>query len=330
MKELIGVTSLDRVIVEDLKRYFLIFDKLYIVGVNEWLFEVHNKDAERKARPFIDQMIYMFWKDLSNREIGEYQKYLTNELHLLIEQGKIILDDREIAPRYDGSDYFTPVRENSHRLSDYAFKYVDKYKENSVKFDFLEYISLFHELSVRNSSLWMNLNKDTEVYPLIEKFTPIKELETKKQVVFRNTLNKILLPSASSSWENIFEFKNDKDSYGSLLGLKNFVNEVSNSNLNLSEIEEKIEYLLYKYEKALELHKIKTSVSTLEILIVGGAELIEDIAKLKLGKIAKGLFNIGKHQMDLLEVELKSEGSELSYITKVNKKFNQDKEDYDE
>lgn len=316
MKELIGVCSLDKIIVEDLKRYFLFFDKLHIVGAKEWLFDVHNKDAVRIARPFINQIIFMFWNDLNTSKIGEYQKYLTSELHWLVEQGKIILDDREIAPKYDGSDFFNDVRENSRKLSEYAFDYVEKSKNNN-KQSYVEIISLFHELSLRDSNIWMNLNENYESYPLIEKFTPIKEIESKKQLVLRNTISKLPMPGPKVDWESIFEFKNDKDSFGSLLGLKNFINEVSNSTLSLTEIEEKTEYLLFKYEKALELHKIKTTSSILEMLIVGSAELIENVAKLKFGKIAKDLFSLRKSQIELLELELKSEGSELSYISKA-------------
>lgn len=320
MKELIGVCSLDKIIVEDLKRYFLFFDKLHIVGAKNWLYDIHNKDADRVARPFINQIIFMFWRDLNKTDLGEYQIYLTNELHWLVEQGKIILDDREIAPKYDGTDFFEYVRENSRRLSEYAFDYVEKSKNNN-KQSYVEIISLFHELSLRDSNIWMNLNDEYEVYPLIEKFTPIEEIETRKQIVLKNTINKIPMPRPDVPWESIFEFKNDKDSYGSLLGLKCFINEMSNSTFSLAEIEEKTEYLIYKYEKALELHKIKTATSVLEMLIVGSAELIENVAKLKFGKIAKSLFSIGKSEIELMELELKSEGSELAFLSKT-KKFN--------
>jgi hypothetical protein len=320
MKELIGVCSLDKIIVEDLKRNFLIFDKLYIIGAKDWLFDIHNKEEDRVARPFIEQCIYMFWKDLTKIELGEYQKYLTNELHWLVEQGKIILDNRKITPKLTNYE-FNKHFEIRKRLSDYAFKYVNRSKSDSKKYDYIEFVSLVHELSLRSSANWMALNNEVEVYPIIDKYTPIKELETKKQNVFRSVLKKLPMPDDSSPWEAIFEFKNDESSYGSLIGLKNWINEISISNLSMNEIEDKLEYLLYKYEKALKLHEIKSNSSILEILIVGGAETIENVAKLKLGKIAKGFFKIGKDKIELMETELKSEGSELSYITKTNKKF---------
>jgi hypothetical protein len=321
MKELIGVSSLEKITVEELKRDFLIFDKLYIVGAKDWLFDIHDKETERIARPFIEQCIYMFWKDLTKLELGDYQKYLTKELYWLIEQGKIILNNRDIAPKLSIPE-FNPYLENRKRLSDYAFEYINKAKLNSQKYDYSEYISLVHELSLRDITILMGLNNEVEVYPIIDKYTPIKVLETKKQTVFRTIIKRLPMPDDSSPWETIFEFKKDEDSYCSLIGLKNWINEVSVSNLSINEIEDKLEYLLTKYEKALKLHDIKTNTSIWEILIVGGAELIENVAKLKLGKIAKGFFRIGKEQIELLETELKSEGSELSYITKTNRKFN--------
>ncbi len=320
MKELIGVCSLDKIIVEDLKRYYLFFDKLHIIGAKDWLYDVHNKNALQTVRPFINQVIFMFWRDLSQKDLGEYQKYLTSELHWLVDQDKIILDDREIALKYDGSENFKLVRANSQKISNFAFDFVKKIKKDNTQ-AYIDTVSLFHELSLRDSNVWMNLNEECEVYPLIDKFTSIKEIESKKQIVLKNTINKIPMPRPDVAWESIFEFKNDKDSFGSLLGLKCFINEMSKSNLSLSEIDEKTEYLLYKYEKALELHKIKSSSSILEMLIVGSAELIENVAKLKFGKIAKGLFKIGKSQIELMDLELKAEGSELSYLSKIKKNF---------
>src|SRR5207253_115524 len=148
MKPLIGICSLDKIIVEDLKRYLLFFDKLHIVGAKEWLFDVHNKNNDIIARPFINQVIYSFWKDLSKKGRIDYKTYIN-------------------------------------------------------------LISLFHELLIRDSSTWMNLNISFETYPLIDNFTVLKELATKKQIVFRNTINKISMPSPEASWESIFEFKND-------------------------------------------------------------------------------------------------------------------------
>jgi hypothetical protein len=320
LRELIGVRGLHNITVEDLKRDFLIFDKIFIVGLKEYLIDINKENSHKIARPYIEYIIYDFYRNLGNlKNIPEYIKYMTNEFEWLLEKNKLILDYHDFLPDFRNLD-IKPHFEVSKKISDFALNY-SKNITNLSNFDYSNFISLIHELSIREKTAWINLNEDFDAYPIIENFSPIDELETKKHLIFKTVLNKFPIPDESTSWEQIFEFKEDSESNTSLLGLRNWVNDISKSNLNVKESEEKLEYLLQKYEKSIKLHKLKVSNSSLETVVVGGAELIENIAKLKLSKIAKKLFKAKKEQIELMEIELKSEGSELSYIIKTNKEF---------
>ncbi len=56
-------------------------------------------------------------------------------------------------------------------------------------------------------------------------------------------------------------------------------------------------------------------------MIVSTGATIENLAKLKFGRLAKQLFGFRQRQIDLLETELKATGRELAYIVKADERF---------
>jgi len=122
-------------------------------------------------------------------------------------------------------------------------------------------------------------------------------------------------------WEQIFDFKNDPETYNSIWGLRNWITNISKSNKSISEIEEEYRFLKYKYEQAIKIHKLKTSNSVFQTTLQTGSELLENIAKLKLRKLSDLLFKFKESKISLMESELKSEGNQFSYLFKVKEKF---------
>lgn len=99
------------------------------------------------------------------------------------------------------------------------------------------------------------------------------------------------------------------------------MNEVARGTLSTSEVHDKLEWLLHNYQKHLELHRMKTDTSTFETVVVTAADLLENIAKLNLGKVAKGLFSIRHRKISLMEAELTAPGNEVAFITKARTAF---------
>ena len=60
MKKMVGIRGLHTLLVEDLKRDLLFFDKLYIVGLKELKFEVYEKLPYKKVRTFKDFTILYY------------------------------------------------------------------------------------------------------------------------------------------------------------------------------------------------------------------------------------------------------------------------------
>jgi hypothetical protein len=59
---------------------------------------------------------------------------------------------------------------------------------------------------------------------------------------------------------------------------------------------------------------MKTTKGAFETVITLVAETAENLAKVRWGKLAKGLFAVSARRIDLLEAELKAPGREIAYV----------------
>jgi hypothetical protein len=134
-------------------------------------------------------------------------------------------------------------------------------------------------------------------------------------------IDKLPLPSDSTPWEQILEFKNDPSSRQNLLLLRQWIRDVSTGNIKYFEIEEKLEFLLGEYRAHMSLHKMKTYPGSVQTLVTTTAEAIENLMKLRLSHIAKSLFEFKDKRIALLEAERKAPGREVSYLIKASKVF---------
>ncbi|MGH9903111.1 MAG: hypothetical protein ACRD68_14990, partial [Pyrinomonadaceae bacterium] len=70
------------------------------------------------------------------------------------------------------------------------------------------------------------------------------------------------------------------------------MNEVARAKLPPAEVEEKLEHLINDYQEHMKLHELKVNKGALETVVVARMEFLEDLVRVKWGKIAKGLFAI--------------------------------------
>jgi hypothetical protein len=174
-----------------------------------------------------------------------------------------------------------------------------------------------HDEPLRGMAIMLLNSDDYLAIPNKLAYESVDLYETRKQAVYNFIIEDIPLPSADNPFEKILEFKQDEESSASLVALRNWISEVSKSNLNTSEIEEKYFYLKNRYDKSLKLHKMKTENNMIETVIIGGAEILENIARLKFSEVAKKVFKHKNDTIELIEKELSTEGNQLSYISKI-------------
>ncbi|MBS1772174.1 MAG: hypothetical protein JST82_04895 [Bacteroidetes bacterium] len=202
-----------------------------------------------------------------------------------------------------------------------------KRMNNAQLVNYLNHISkrekLLNSHQARLIALYLSL-KENKNYVSIYETKLINDnlpVTTTKEEVLAFILNKIPILDLNTTWEAILEYKSDEDAKRKYYALIDWVNEVANSNMTISEIEDKYNYLYHEYEAQLKLHRLKTTHTRFEVVVNTVAGIAENLVRFKFSDISKALFSINKDQLDLMEAETKITGRELGYIYDVNKKF---------
>ena len=144
----------------------------------------------------------------------------------------------------------------------------------------------------------------------------------KKQQIIEILLNHFPVLPEDTPWEDILEWRNNKDAIVKLRRLKHWVNTVSQRNvLNLKDLEDEIIYLLDEYEQYMKIKKIKYTYSPVRTLLTTTGELFENIAKLKIKNLMDLPFQISERSILISESELFAPGRELAYIVEAKEQF---------
>lgn len=336
MNELIGLRNINSInSIDDIKRDLLFFDKLFIVGLSEWKeiiesqsFKNHRELLEQKGLiPLNDFIIYDGLLTMSNYVIenyGNWENYYNEtknekldnrneKLEYLVNEGKIIYDYKVLTK----GEGYNSIHKKISPIIDSKINTV----RDSNLVEYFELCNLCHDLKTRILSTSYDEKKFTAI-PCNSSIYEIEHITNLKTETYNLILEDFPIVDVSFiELEQIFDFKNDPETYNSIWGLRNWISNISKSNKSTSEIEEEYRYLKYKYEQTIKIHKLKISNSVFQTTIQTGAELLENIAKLKFGKLSDLLFKFKENKISLMESELKSEGNQFSYLFKVKRKF---------
>lgn len=159
-----------------------------------------------------------------------------------------------------------------------------------------------------------------DAYPVLLTELP-DTAKSSKQSLIQIVLKGLPMPDEETPWEQILEYRGDPDSKAKFLDLRHWMSEIARANLPSADMEEKLEYLISQYQRHLEIHRMKTSVGILETTLVSTGEIIENLVRIKWGKLAKMLFSFRERKLALLEGELTSPGSEIAYVIKARETF---------
>ena len=217
-----------------------------------------------------------------------------------------------------------PVQRSDEEFINSSFNQAIKHPDKLVFF-----INEFSSIYSRFASIVLNEHfRENNYYPLVAPTNYLKSyydskrdddwrVETLKSKVVNLIINKMPVPDDSVSWDQLKNFKSDPDSKKKLLGLRTWIAEISQKQFSLSEISEKLEYLLEEYSAQMKNHKLKYTLSSLETVLVPTLEVLENLIKFKFSKAAKVLFDLKRNQFQLLEAEAKFPGREIAYLYKT-------------
>ena len=127
------------------------------------------------------------------------------------------------------------------------------------------------------------------------------------------------VPGPCESWEDIMRFRDE--SHDKKWEFRRLLNRLATTKQNESEIRDDMEWSLNEYAKAMAIHKIKASQSFIDVFLVSPLEIIENLVTLNWSKIAKGMLQVRKRKVELLEAEMKAPGRECAYVFDARNRF---------
>jgi len=122
-------------------------------------------------------------------------------------------------------------------------------------------------------------------------------------------------------WEDVFGFREEERTQHFVRSLRRWVRKTVAENCNAVELEDEIKELVYQYERHMRASKMSGAKEALEIVITGAAELVEDIVKLRLGKLARLATAVLNQRATRLRDESTAPGHELALIPETRRAF---------
>jgi hypothetical protein len=322
MKEPVGILSSSGIF--SLKRGALMFERL---GLPIWCFSVNvSKKAGLENRDVFAEIEWLMDNNIifSPEDLIDEDKLRRDKEYLEYEKAANFVSEKASAAYQRLRDFdmcYCPMEEGRPE-----FKRINQVM-NGLRDDLDKSSKRLHLLSgdveARRVSIALKKLHRMDAIPIISNSNFSNDVVAEKADVIQIVVNTLPVPDDNTSWEQILEFRSDPDSYSKFLALRNWINEVARNKLTPLEVEQKLEYLMDQHRRHMKLHRMKTNTGMLETIVVSTAELVEDLVKIKWGKIAKGLFSFRQRKIALLEGELKSPGSEVAYVIKAQEAYSQ-------
>jgi hypothetical protein len=201
-------------------------------------------------------------------------------------------------------------------------KYPGKKKMKNVIDSYIRQVNKTEAETTRISAHFLTrFSARDEAFPLLQNDSAVGADPFHEAKVLEVVLEKLPIPNENVDWQQIVEYRANPDTEGKFSGLRVWMQDIAREDYTKNELEERIEHLLYEYETHLQFHQLKYEYGTMKVLITTTLETLENLAKLKLGKIAKTLFSLQEKSYDLLEAEMKAPGKEVAYISKTAEAF---------
>lgn len=201
-------------------------------------------------------------------------------------------------------------------------KYPGKKKMKKVIDQYISAVNQYESETTRISANFLTrFSARDEAFPLLQNDHLAGVDPFHQAKVLEVVLEKLPIPDENIEWQQIIEYRSDPDSEEKFNGLRIWMQDISRKDYTKNEIEERVNYLLHEYEKHLKYHKLKYKYGTIQVLLTTTLQLLENVAKLNLGKVAETFFSFHEKNYDLLESQMNAPGKEIAYISKTVNKF---------
>jgi hypothetical protein len=150
-------------------------------------------------------------------------------------------------------------------------------------------------------------------FPFVEKLAPGSAI-SKSQQVLAVVLKRFPDPRPDLPLEDVVAFKRDPETQYKFAKLWHWMQKVATNSGGPRELEEELDWLLTDYGHHVQQMSQQVRTDKLKTWITVPAEMLENIIKLKFGKIASRLLDLRSARIAAHDEELKAPGNEIAYI----------------
>jgi hypothetical protein len=140
-----------------------------------------------------------------------------------------------------------------------------------------------------------------------------------RSCVIRVAVKAFPVPDEQCSSQDILDFKSE--AHDKQWTFRRFLHSLATKPQSAAEIRDDIEWTVNEYSKAMEVNRLKTARSFVDVFVMSPLEVIENLIKINWSKVARGLLSVEKRKVELLEAELKAPGRECAYVFDARKRF---------
>jgi hypothetical protein len=145
--------------------------------------------------------------------------------------------------------------------------------------------------------------------------------DDERSPVYEVVLQNLPVPGPLTSWEEILEFRADKDSQDRLLKLRRWMHKVGTGGRTYDDLAEELQDLLNDYEHYMSFHRKKLDRGVLHTVLTIAGKIAEDLVKVKWGALADLPFLFTERREKLIQAEMAAPGREIAYIVRARKAF---------
>ena len=166
--------------------------------------------------------------------------------------------------------------------------------------------------------------EDVDAHPVIPfEFSSLEQDDPRitKYDHVRIIVGALPVPVEHVPWEQIIEYRNDPDTKGSFLFIKDWMSEVARGAFTLDQVEETLEYLVNRFRRNLETHQINSTTIELVAYVITNPEFLQMLAGAGPDWGTRALFSIEPRQIGLLEGESTLPGSAVALLMQMGLGF---------
>ena len=158
-------------------------------------------------------------------------------------------------------------------------------------------------------------------FPVYDQYCPVLQPTSMATPVVSVILRALPIPAQDVPTEAILDFRRDEDAMDTLKGLRIWANDIGRKDLSSTEIQQKLEELLFEHQQHMKLHKLEARNMAFRTILRLPFEIAENIPRLKFTKIFDSLCNFRLGRLDLLKAEKASPGRRVAYVTRIAERF---------